>query len=366
MATDSASRPAAAASATSRSTRTSSSPARGEVEPGRQLVEMVRRAVGDDPDEAERAQVLDDRLVRQPGHGGQGKRDLNPGAGHGGQHVVGRALGRVPADRRAAGPAVAPADPRPEEAQVVVHFGGRADGGAAADDGVPLLDRHRRREALEVVHQRLGHPLEELLGVGRERLDVPPLALGVERVEGERALAGARGSGDDGERPVRQLDGDSLQVVLPGVDDADHRWEHNGFGDCSGDGEDGGREDGEDGEGRPLHAVLSLSVVSVVSVLSVLSLRPLRPLYLSASMPRLHAQVPPPRIRDLRPGLARGLRDHADLRQRLSGLSRGDRAAPLELAAGGTGPGVAGLDRRAGCATGSCAARVPRTRRSRE
>ena len=74
---------------------------------------------------------------------------------------------------------------------------------------------------LEPVHQRLRHPVEELLGVGGQRFDVPALALGVERVERERALPGAGGAGDHGERAVRQVDGDALQVVLAGVDDAD-------------------------------------------------------------------------------------------------------------------------------------------------
>ena len=194
----------------------------GEVEAGRQLVEMVRSAVRQHPDEAQGAEVLDHRIVREPRHRRQREGHLQAAAGNRGKHVVGRTLRGVPAHGRAAGPAVAPADAGPEQAEVVVDFGGRADGGAAADGRVPLLDGDRRRDTLEVIHQRLGHPLEELLGVRRERLDVPPLPLGVQGVERQRALSRAGWAGNDDERPVRQLDGDALQVILPGVDDADH------------------------------------------------------------------------------------------------------------------------------------------------
>ncbi len=57
------------------------------------------------------------------------------------------------------------------------------------------------------------HPLEELPGVGRQRLDVAALAFGVDRVEGERRLARPAHAGDDDEPAVRQRQVDVLQVV---------------------------------------------------------------------------------------------------------------------------------------------------------
>src|SRR3989449_7983686 len=84
-----------------------------------------------------------------------------------------------------------------------------------------LLDGHRGGDPLARVDQRFRHPLEELLGIRRERLDVATLALGVEGIERERALAGPRRSGDDREGAPRQLDGDPLEIVLPRVAD-DH------------------------------------------------------------------------------------------------------------------------------------------------
>ena len=64
-----------------------------------------------------------------------------------------------------------------------------------------------------LVHVRLLHPLEELAGVGRQRLDVAPLPFGIDRVEGERRLARTADAGHDDERPRRQREVDVLQVV---------------------------------------------------------------------------------------------------------------------------------------------------------
>jgi len=71
------------------------------------------------------------------------------------------------------------------------------------------------------VDQRFRHPLEELLGIRGERLDVAALALGVQGIERQRALAGPRRSGDHREGAPRQLDGDALRLCLPRVAD-DH------------------------------------------------------------------------------------------------------------------------------------------------
>src|SRR5678809_1665273 len=56
--------------------------------------------------------------------------------------------------------------------------------------------------------------LEELLGICRQRLDVAALALGVERVEGERRLARTGYTRNHGDASARNLDVDILEVVL--------------------------------------------------------------------------------------------------------------------------------------------------------
>ena len=59
------------------------------------------------------------------------------------------------------------------------------------------------------------HLIQKLARVGRKRFDVAALALGVNRVEGERRLARSAQPGDHREGVARNLDVDILQVVLP-------------------------------------------------------------------------------------------------------------------------------------------------------
>ena len=62
---------------------------------------------------------------------------------------------------------------------------------------VGLVDRDRRRHAVDAVDRRAVHTVEELARVGAEGLDVAPLALGVQRVEHQARLARTAGTGDD-------------------------------------------------------------------------------------------------------------------------------------------------------------------------
>jgi len=72
-------------------------------------------------------------------------------------------------------------------------------------------------EPLDHVDVGLLHLLEELAGVGGERLHVPPLPLGVDRVEGERRFPGARDPGDHDEPVAGDLDVDVFQIVRAGA-----------------------------------------------------------------------------------------------------------------------------------------------------
>ena len=133
---------------------------------------------------------------------------------------------RAPADR-----AVRLADARPQQAQVVVDLGHGADRRARVARGRLLVDRDRRREPLDRVHVRLVHLAEELARVGRQRLDVAPLALRVDRVEREARLARSGQPRDHHQRVARQLQRDVLQVVLARPRDDDlvarcHRTGH--------------------------------------------------------------------------------------------------------------------------------------------
>ena len=105
-------------------------------------------------------------------------------------------FGRLAHDFPAAVAAERAADAREQQPHVVVDLGRRADGRARIADAVLLPDGDRRADALDAVDVRLLHPLEELPRVGRQRLDVAPLAFGVDGVEGERRLARPADAGD--------------------------------------------------------------------------------------------------------------------------------------------------------------------------
>ena len=122
------------------------------------------------------------------------------------EHVVDHLRHALRGERDAVLGAVRLADAGEEQAQVVVDLGDRADRGARVVAGRFLLDGDGRRKPLDQVHVGLFHELQELPRVGREGLDVAPLALGVERVEGERGLARARQARDHDEPVARQVE----------------------------------------------------------------------------------------------------------------------------------------------------------------
>ena len=128
-------------------------------------------------------------------------------------HHVDDALERLRGDLAAAEVAVRHADVGEQQPQVVVDLGDGADRRARVRAGRLLLDRDGRRQAVDEVDVRLLHLLEELAGVGRQRLDVAALSFGVDRVEGERRLARPRQAGDDDQLVAREVDVDILEVV---------------------------------------------------------------------------------------------------------------------------------------------------------
>ena len=87
---------------------------------------------------------------------------LEPGALGELEHAVDDLLRRLARDRPAAVRAVRHADAREEQAQVVVDLGDRADGRARVARARLLVDRDRRRQALDEVDVGLVHLTEEL------------------------------------------------------------------------------------------------------------------------------------------------------------------------------------------------------------
>ena len=130
------------------------------------------------------------------------------------EHLVDDLLGRLAGDLTAALGAVRMPDARVQQAQVVVGLGDRAHGRARVPGRGLLVDRDGRRQALDGVDVGLVHLAEELARVGRERLDIPALPLGIERVEGKARLARPRQAGDHHQLVARERDRDVLEVVL--------------------------------------------------------------------------------------------------------------------------------------------------------
>jgi hypothetical protein len=122
-------------------------------------------------------------------------------------------LGGLAHDFLAALPAEGAADAGEEQPHVIVNFGGGPDRRARVSDAVLLPDGDSRADALDLVDVGLLHPLEELAGVGGQRLDIAALPLRINRVEGERRLPGPADAREDDELAVRQRHVDVFQVV---------------------------------------------------------------------------------------------------------------------------------------------------------
>src|SRR5581483_10173978 len=183
----------------------------------RRLFEQVLLAVDLHPREALVAQLLEEVAILALAIAHDRSVDREAGALREGEDLLDDRVDRLPRDRTPAHGAVGSPHPCVEEAQVVVDLGDRPDRRARVARGRLLVDRDRRREAVDRVDVRLLHHLQELPRVGGERLDIPPLPLGVDRVEGEARLPGPRESGDADQALARQADGDVLEVVLPGA-----------------------------------------------------------------------------------------------------------------------------------------------------
>ena len=115
---------------------------------------------------------------------------------------------------------------REQQLQVVVQLGHRPDRRARAAHRIGLVDRDRRRHALDLVDRRPVHPLEELARVGAEGLDVAALPFGVQRVEDQARLARAARPGHHRHLPGAEVEIEVLEVVLSRAADADDAGGH--------------------------------------------------------------------------------------------------------------------------------------------
>jgi len=138
------------------------------------------------------------------------RQDPGPGAAV----LQGLFFGRVAPHRPAAAPAMQYSGARKQELQVIVELGHRADGRARGAHRIDLIDRDGRWNVLDAIDLGLVHAVEKLARIGRESLDIAALALGINGIEGERALAGAGKPGEDHQLVARQVEIDIFEVML--------------------------------------------------------------------------------------------------------------------------------------------------------
>jgi hypothetical protein len=115
---------------------------------------------------------------------------------------------------------------RIQQPQIVEDFSSGGDCGTWIAGRILLFDGNRRGEALNLVDVGLFNPLKELASISRERLNIPPLTLGIDGIEGERALPRARNAAEHRQLSMRNLAGDVFQIMCPRPADDDRvvRW----------------------------------------------------------------------------------------------------------------------------------------------
>ena len=171
----------------------------------RRVLDRVEFAVDADPGEA-RLLPLGELLAILPlaaaDHRGEQIMARAFGQGH---HPVDHLADLLRLDRQPSGGRVRHADPRPQQPHVIVDFGDRGDRRARVLRRRLLLDRDRRRQPVDMLDVGLLHHLQELARIGAQRLDVAPLPLGIDGVEGEAGFPGPGQPGDDRQRLPRGI-----------------------------------------------------------------------------------------------------------------------------------------------------------------
>ena len=190
------------------------------VERGR-LGDLVELAVDLDPLETLLLQLLQFLAVLALAAAHDGRHQVEPRAVGHRLDAIDHLRHGLALDRQAGRRRVGHADAGEQQAQVVVDLGDGADRRARIARRRLLLDRDGGRQAFDRIDVGLLHQFEELAGVGRQALDVAALAFGIDRVEGERGLAGARQAGDHHQAIARQVEVDVLQIVLASAADRD-------------------------------------------------------------------------------------------------------------------------------------------------
>ena len=181
------------------------------------FLQLVQRAVHPHAREALAAQVREQLAVLALAAAHDGGQQDGALAFKACQQAVGDLAGALLLDLAATDRAVRGAHAGVQQPQVVVDLGDSADRAAGVVAGGLLVDGDRRGQARDALHVRFLHQAQELARVRAEALDIAALALGVDGVEGQSALAAAGHARDDHELVARQFHRDVLEVVCLGA-----------------------------------------------------------------------------------------------------------------------------------------------------
>ena len=117
-------------------------------------------------------------------------------------------------NRQACGGRIRDADPRPEQAHIVVNLSDSTDRGAGVSAGGFLLNGDGGRQAFNALYIRLLHQLQKLARIGRQTLNIPPLAFGIDRVERQGRLSRSRQARHHHKLAPWNIHVDILQIVF--------------------------------------------------------------------------------------------------------------------------------------------------------
>ena len=140
-----------------------------------------------------------------------------------GLYQIKNAAAALSRQRLAAVHTVLHADLGVQQPQIVRDFGHRGHRRVPPAPAHALFNGDRRRNARQQIDIRFGQDLDELAGVGRQAVDIAPLALGIHNVKHQRGLARPGQPGDHDHLIPGNIERDILEVMLLGADHTDRR-----------------------------------------------------------------------------------------------------------------------------------------------
>src|ERR1700729_2545547 len=108
-----------------------------------------------------------------------------------------------------------------EQPEVVIDLRDGTDGRTGTTAGGFLFNGDRWAKPFDGINVRALDLVKKLAGVGGKSFDVAALSFGVDSIEGQRRLTGAREAGDHGKGIPRNANADVAEIMLARSTDGD-------------------------------------------------------------------------------------------------------------------------------------------------